>query len=183
MPILKSQDMDRAAWHGKLQAISAPQPAWMIIETPEECRLAEFSACDIPPASYRGRIFSPAGEWKWRLLPHGIYRCVFLGEDDWSGLDGENCGPTMLANLEAVSGQVVLWGEIRAGQEVWIEKGVPHRFAYPLPEKIPGEEGRVGLEIEYWRDCDSWEIHFSRYRRIDVFQATTCCEDCDAGQD
>jgi hypothetical protein len=105
--------------------------------------------------SFAGRLFSPSGELRWRVLPslgECCCRVVFLGTVD--AIPGRLEPRDELAGLKAETRHYLLWGQRteRSG-DAWIELRIPHRFHYPVDAPEPGQ-GRVGVkaELEVW--CD-----------------------------
>ncbi len=163
MTILKREDLTQEKWLEKLHQLnfSAEESAWMIVEKPWECYLDYFSPTLITAESYRGRIFSTSGEWKWRFLPGIGYRCVFLGETDWSLLSQDDSN--QLISLESKRKEIVLWGEYHKKEEIWIESKIPRRLKYPVSN--PDRRSRVVLAVEEWQNSDG-KTTFVRYREI-----------------
>lgn len=106
----------------------------------------------------QGRIFSPEGELKWRLVNDQI-RVVFLG--DIEPPEGLIDRSSELENLVKDSAELILWGEWRDSNRAWIEQQVPHRFQYPISSKNYSR-GRAAIEIENWNDTFGFP-RFSRY--------------------
>jgi hypothetical protein len=108
----------------------------------------------------QGRIFSPKGELKWRLVEGGM-RVVYLGESPPPGLVNYS---DRLDGLHTEQGHLILWGVRTDTKDEWVELQVPHRFVYPLTSKT-FSRGRIILVVENW--LDSSQIpQFSRYHSI-----------------
>jgi hypothetical protein len=165
MAILKRQDMSQDEWQQRLRQLAPPQgePAWMIVETHLDCQLVRFDPSHISEHSYRGRIFCCSGEWKWRLLPDVGYRCVFLGESDWSQLAQDDSA--QLARLIAAERAIALWGEYNEKHRVWLEQKIPRHFEHPVD--VPGKKkSRVVLVVEEWQSPGNGQVQFVRYRQL-----------------
>ena len=126
------------------------------------------------PRVMQGRIFSPSGELKWRLLPALGERCcrvVFLG--DWASAALEALPlREELAALSRDEATYPLWGQqTKHTPGEWIDLRIPHRLRYPVDAETPAR-GRViaKVKVEIWKDrrgepqfirlCDltaSWE--------------------------
>jgi len=112
-------------------------------------------------AARSGRIFTAAGELRWRVLdalaPRDC-RVRFLGDRDavpGSLLDRSDA----LQGLTAAHERYFLWGqqtELTPGE--WIELRIPHRFQYP----VAGRPRGVRVLVEAWRDALG-ETHFERW--------------------
>mgnify|MGYP000091367813 CR=1 FL=1 len=135
--------------------------------------------CDEPlnevlPRVMQGRIFSPSGELKWRLLPalgeRGC-RVVFLG--DWASAALEALPlREELAALSRDEATYPLWGQqTKHTPGEWIDLRIPHRLRYPVDAKTPDRGPVIAkVKVEIWKDrrgepqfirlCDltaSWE--------------------------
>lgn len=120
--------------------------------TPDDAFLAE---------TVEGRLFSPAGELRWRRI-NGSFRVVYLGEGH-SPLQLEDYS-SQLEGLRPEQGEYILWGERSDLENEWLEQQVPQRFSYPLD----GEEypcGRAAIVVENWVDTAGFS-RFSRYYSI-----------------
>ncbi|GIW92208.1 MAG: hypothetical protein KatS3mg110_0249 [Pirellulaceae bacterium] len=137
----------------------------------------EQGAGSVLERTLAGRIFSPTGELRWRLMeepldaagldspPPAYYRCVYLGDNlqalsDWTDLSSE------LEQLSRQKDRVLLWGQqtnLASGE--WIELRIPHRFRYP----IAGTPRGVFLQIERWTD-QVGRCHFIRYCNLLPYQ-------------
>jgi hypothetical protein len=121
-----------------------------------------------------GRVFSPSGELKWRLLPALGERCcrvVFLGAWASAALEALPLREE-LAALSREEATYPLWGQqTKHTPGEWIDLRIPHRLRYPVDAETP-ERGRViaKVKVEIWNDnrgepqfirlCDltaSWE--------------------------
>lgn len=104
----------------------------------------------------QGRIFSPSGELRWRLLPALGERCcrvVFLG--DWASASLESLPlREELAPLSRHEATYPLWGQqTKQTPGEWIDLRIPHRLRYPVDANTP-DRGRVivKLKVEIWKD-------------------------------
>ncbi|MCX8139113.1 MAG: CRISPR-associated protein Csx19 [Thermogemmata sp.] len=121
---------------------------------------------EVLPRVTEGRLFSPSGELKWRVLPALGERCcrvVFLGSWacpslEWLPLREE------LANLRSEKTAYPLWGQMtRHTPGEWIDLRIPHRLRYPVQAQTPAQ-GRVivQMQVELWKDRRG-EVHFLRF--------------------
>jgi hypothetical protein len=125
-----------------------------------------------------GRLFAPAGELRWRVLP-GLGKCccrtVYLGESSWApaGLEEK----PHLQGMKPRRERRLLWGQwtprtrARNGEpDVWLELQIPHRLRYPVELPSP-PAARVGVEaeVEVWSDMRG-EPHFVRLCDLRAFQ-------------
>jgi hypothetical protein len=129
---------------------------------------------EVLPRVMQGRIFSPSGELKWRVLPalgERSCRVVFLG--DWASAALEALPlREELAALSRDEATYPLWGQqTKHTPGEWIDLRIPHRLRYPVDAETPAR-GRViaKVKVEIWKDrrgepqfirlCDltaSWE--------------------------
>jgi hypothetical protein len=112
-------------------------------------------------ASDQGRIFSPAGELKWRR-PGKQIRMVYIGNQ--KPPEGFTDYSNQLESLKVVKHELILWGIRTDTRDEWIEQQVPHRFSYPVTGK-EYSRGRVALVVESWLDNSGLPV-FSRYHHI-----------------
>ncbi len=114
-----------------------------------------------------GRIFSPEGETKWRMVGEKL-RVVYLGV----GVPPQNLidNTLELGNLvkEENLTHFVLWGKRFLKEGVltneWIEHQVPRRFTYPCA-KNDSANNRICVRVENWVN-NVKETKFSRYHSI-----------------
>ena len=110
--------------------------------------------------STTGRLFTPDGELRWRVIPalgNLCWRTVFLGNVDWVGTALEDYSDT-LNDLHSHRENILLWGrQTSETLDEWIELQIPHRFRHP----ITGNPERVKVIVEKWGD-DTGEPHFAR---------------------
>ena len=163
MTILKHQDLTAGEWLQALRRLTLPQgePAWMLVESHLECRLEKFAADRLDEYCYRGRIFCASGEWKWRRLPGAVYRCVFLGDTDWSQLAHDDSA--RLNGLASGPRDILLWGEYHRDSQVWLEQKIARHFQYPV-DGTPHDHDRVVINVEEWQDHQ--QVQFVRYREL-----------------
>lgn len=139
-----------------------PDDALLMASTAAEARFTRykfdpefFAQCD------QGRIFSAAGEFRWRSLGR-LLRLVYLGDapvpetlaDYSSELDG----------LVQSRRQFLLWGVRTDTKPQWLEQQVPHLFDYPV-DTAQYSRGRAALIVEDWEDTAGIP-RFSRYHSI-----------------
>ena len=110
--------------------------------------------------STAGRLFSPDGELRWRVIPAlgaTCFRTVFLGEGDWSGDALRDCSEH-LEGLQSKQIRLYLWGQqTAAAEDEWIQLRIPHRFRYPVTS---GSRYLLAV-VEQWYD-EVGEPHFMR---------------------
>lgn len=121
--------------------------------------------------STAGRLFTPEGELRWRIiaaLGTSCCRTVFLGNVDWvpEGLDDQSYH---LQDLQPYPRRFFLWGQqTESTPQEWVELRIPHRFQYP----VSPQARHVQLVAEQWQD-DSGEPHFLRLRDLRPFPEKT----------
>lgn len=120
----------------------------------------EKSTQDCLIRSTAGRLFAPAGEFRWRTiraLGQSCWRTVFLGNVDWVGTALEDHSD-ILNGLHSHEESFLLWGQqsLETPDE-WVELRTPHRFRYP----VTGNPERVKVVVEQWAD-DTGAPHFVR---------------------
>lgn len=162
MPILMSEDFPLACFAETVGQASWPDDTLVMAFTPVSWR---FDAAPVDAAfiasTVEGRIFSPAGELRWRMVD-GRCRAVFLGEGPAPLPMGDHS--SQLEGLTPRLDTLILWG-VRTGlEDEWLEQQVPQRFAYPVATKAH-QRGRVAVVVELWED-DAGIAHFSRYHSI-----------------
>lgn len=120
----------------------------------------EKSTQDCLIRSTAGRLFAPAGEFRWRTIPalgQPYWRTVFLGNVDWVGTALEDHSDT-LNRLHSHKESFLLWGQQSSETpNEWVELRIPHRFRYP----ITGKPERVKVVVEQWDD-NTGAPHFVR---------------------
>ncbi|RME02806.1 MAG: hypothetical protein D6805_08810 [Planctomycetota bacterium] len=174
MAVLKAEDLSLENWRAKLQQLAPPSGAWMVLTSPSELCFDFFQKERISDDHSWGRVFCPSGEWRWRKLPDGVFRTVFLGEEDWSLLDADHS--SHLVGLTTQQKAHILWGERNsltssegesAGKQdlslagAWLESILPRPIFYPL--ETPAK--RVKLVLEAW--CNqAHEVQFLRYHSL-----------------
>lgn len=111
---------------------------------------------EVLPRLTLGRIFTPSGELRWRLLPALGERCcrvVFLG--DWASAALEALPlREELAALSRDEATYPLWGQqTKHTPGEWIDLRIPHRLRYPVDAETPAR-GRViaKVTVEIWKD-------------------------------
>jgi hypothetical protein len=122
-------------------------------------RVSQCRVDDVLPRLLQGRVFSPAGELRWRVLPalgETCCRTVYLGQRDTaptasalkppshSGYDQWTCR----------SERYPLWGQqTRRTPDSWIDLRIPHRLQYPVDTKLPDAGRNIAyLKVETWYD-------------------------------
>lgn len=144
------------------------------VQWPEDVRILAFRSADwkfepisaVDPSwldgTLEGRIFSPAGELRWRKVAN-MFRVVYLGKEPTvSGLDEYS---HELANLKPAVKEVLLWGVRSDLEQEWLEQQVPQYFSYPLKGGVISR-GRVALSIEQWSSTLGGTPCFGRYHSI-----------------
>jgi hypothetical protein len=191
MTLLRAKDLKPAELRGLLADLTFPedQPARGWLEAADGWSLdywrglggklrwygagrlpMEAEAAELLPRVLEGRIFTRAGELRWRYLPalgEQSCRTVYLGEylPPTALLDERH----ELAGLQRTEVEVPLWGRLtaasRAGAvpQAWVELRIPQRFHYPVP--VPADSSRdwgVKAVVETWSD-NRGELHFTRF--------------------
>jgi len=150
MTILKSKDIIIDELISILESL--PDDMRIVRENPESMLFDWFSSDVSIENSYRGRIFSEAGEVKWRNQDLvGTY------------LDDYSCKLEGL--LEPPPCKYVLWGERTKLKNEWVEQVVPHRFKYPFNDGN-FSDGRLVLVIKELRDS-SMQTIFNRFEKLE----------------
>jgi|GEM_PF-947864 len=162
MTVLRSDMVTPDRLAGLIADASWPDEALILAFTPArwEFCLLKNAGIDLGTTT-EGRIFSAAGELRWRRIGDD-YRAVYLG-------DGETAPPLAeageeLAGLTPRSGRFLLWGVRSDREDEWLEQQIPHRFAYPV-QGNEHNQGRVALTVEEWVDGNGF-VRFSRYHSI-----------------
>lgn len=162
MAILLSNDMPVADFVAAVSRGNWPEETLLLAFTHASHRFERFAPDDeFMAATIEGRLFSPAGELRWRRI-NGSFRAVYLGEGP-SPLQLEDTS-SHLEGLRPEQGEFILWGVRSDLENEWLEQQVPQRFSYPLD----GEEypcGRAAVVVENWVDGAGFS-RFSRYHRI-----------------
>lgn len=159
---LQSKDLNIKGFISLVQQYRFPEGSLIMAFSPARAVFEIFNMDEsFLAATDQGRIFSPAGELKWRRIDAGM-RAVYLGTQVPPG--GLNDCSSEMKGLNPKLAEYVLWGERTNIKDEWIEQQVPHRFVYP----VSGKEypyGRVALVVENWHDSTEF-IRFSRYHNI-----------------
>lgn len=166
MPHLLSEDLDIDSFLDLLEKHSWPEDALIMAFTPAESRFGRF-AFDAPfiIRTEQGRIFSPAGELRWRPI-EGKIRTVYLGTEPPSSILTDFSWE--LEEFTPRQRELLLWGERTDSLPVWLEQSAPHRFNYPI-YTANHPRGRVALVIEEWID-HAGIPQFARYHGIKEIQ-------------
>ncbi len=162
MAILLSKDMQINDFVAAVSKAHWPEGTLLLAFTHASHRFERFAHDDkFLAATLEGRLFSPAGELRWRRI-NDSFRVVYLGAEP-SPLPLENDSP-QLEGLESAYGEFILWGERSDLENEWLEQQVPQRFSYPLD----GKEypcGRAAIVVENWIDTAGFS-RFSRYHSL-----------------
>lgn len=162
MAILLSDDLPVEHFVDAVSRGNWPKGTLLLAFTHSAYRFERFLPDDeFMAATVEGRLFSPAGELRWRRM-NGNIRAVYLGEGP-SPLQ-LNDTTSYLEGLKPEKGEFILWGVRSDLENEWLEQQVPQRFSYPLD----GEEypcGRVAVVVEIWVD-EAGFSRFSRYHSI-----------------
>ncbi|MBW1987361.1 MAG: hypothetical protein JRI50_09100 [Deltaproteobacteria bacterium] len=159
---LYARDLDPEEFLKVVEETTWPKDSILMAFSPAQARFSWFRYdATFLRSSDQGRIFSPAGELKWRRLDDK-FRVIYLGETIPSlGLADHSA---LLKDLQPEQGELILWGVRTDRQDEWIEQQVPQRFVYPVSgEKI--SRGRVELVVENWLDSHGLP-QFSRYHSL-----------------
>lgn len=117
-----------------------------------------------------GRIFTSAGELRWRVLPvlgPKPVRTVFLGDEVFGQRFQQWLNPKDLPEMTARPFTYRLWGQQTVNTPgEWIELRIPHRFVYPVAVQSQ-VKGRVlaKLRAEAWVD-GAGRVHFVRLCQV-----------------
>lgn len=157
-----------------------PGTAGRILWCGAGCEPTEETVTQLLPRLTGGRVFAPAGELRWRVLPvlgASSCRTVYLGND----LESVRDLPVSyeLAGLEPRSAEHPLWGlltDTTRGQggdaDAWVELRVPHRFRYPVSLQALSSAGRVAVKalVETWVNA-AGEAQFVRLCDLQAYSA------------
>jgi hypothetical protein len=159
MAHLGAGDMPMDAFLSLIARHAWPDDALLVAFTPAEARFDRFRH-DVAflMQTDQGRIFSSAGELRWRKIGSTM-RVVFLGPGAAPEGLADHTGE--LAGLSVARRHFLLWGERTDSRSEWIEQQVPGPLAYPI-ETAVFPKGRAALEVEEWRDSAGIS-RFSRY--------------------
>ncbi len=159
---LYAQDLDPPAFMTLIQAVQWPTESLVMAFSPAQAILMPYVPQEaLFDATDQGRLFSPAGELKWRRI-NGSIRAVYLGTPP-AGLALTDYSH-LLQGLQPQQRQLLLWGVRTDLQAEWLEQQVPQRFTYPISTSR-NPRGRVALLVEDWLDEQGWP-HFSRYHSL-----------------
>jgi|SRR6185369_5803811 len=162
MAILLSDDMPIEFFVDAVSKGNWPEGTLLLAFTHSAHRFERFLPDDVfMAATVEGRLFSPAGELRWRRI-NGRFRAVYLGEGP-SPLQLEDTS-SHLEGLIPEQGEFILWGVRSDLENEWLEQQVPQRFSYPLDSEVY-PCGRVAVVVENWVD-EAGFSRFSRYHSI-----------------
>lgn len=128
------------------------------------------SVAEVLPNVSSGRVFSRAGELRWRRLPGLGERCirvVFLGSAH-IGWKLPHLHPREeLKGLYPQRAIYRLWGQQTVNTPgEWIDLRIPHRFRYPVQASAP-KAGRLLAKLEVERWCNpAGQMEFVRLRQV-----------------
>jgi hypothetical protein len=162
MAHLSTGDVPQDAFMTMIQSYSWPEDTLLMVFTPIHAHFERYAFDEeLFMETEQGRLFSPAGEFRWRRMA-SVIRCVFLGDNP--GPETLTDYSAELTGLSATRRQFFLWGERTETEDTWLEQQTPHRFSYPIDSaRFP--RGRAALVVEDW--CDHAGIpRFSRYHSI-----------------
>lgn len=163
MAYLRTGDISPVEFGECIGKFDWPTPPFLMAFSPARALLYRFTPALLGQMkdTEQGRIFSPAGELRWRVIGESL-RVVYLGEEpgpeSLSDCSGE------LNGLSPQSRTLLLWGERTNADDEWLEQQVPHRFAFPI-EKKAFSRGRAAVVVEDWLDAGGLP-RFSRYREL-----------------
>ncbi len=163
MAVLQCADIPVSQLSGLVAEVMWSADTLLLAFRTADWKFAPFSIADASwlDETSEGRIFSPSGELRWRLI-NDQFRLVYMGEDSvMNGL--EDCSQE-LGNLTPSIKEFLFWGVRSDLEQEWLEQQVPQRFSYPIyGGQI--ERGRIQLLVE--QHCDYSGIpRFSRYHSI-----------------
>ncbi|MBI2566879.1 MAG: hypothetical protein HYV63_07610 [Candidatus Schekmanbacteria bacterium] len=191
MAVLRCADIDRERLAAVAEALAGDGEGWWLWSTSAgDWRLRRWHAGALPEDSEEGRLFSRAGELRWRRIgadpKNGVeaMRAVFLGDAAPPAIASFAVRDEELARCRRSEAPVVLWGRLleRGSQPVWFEQQIPHRLRYE-PEagglgdgEARGGDGdgdgdapeRVALLQEEWRSGQGLQL--CRWKALVPFQ-------------
>jgi hypothetical protein len=139
--------------------------AWWVdswcFSTIEECQ-SRLSAAE------RFRVFWATGELRGRRLERDCWRLLYGGERweralELEGLEAELSLP--IDELTFEERPALLWGRRDGADTSMFEAQIPQVLNYP---KSLSGSGRPRVVIEDWKDPDSGQILWSRWRRLEM---------------
>jgi hypothetical protein len=162
MQRLYATDLPMADFLTTIKKFQFNEESLLLAFSPAQFKFQRYSLDEsFLAATDQGRIFSPAGELKWRRVGKHM-RMVYLGNQMPPGVFTDYS--VQLEPLKAVKHQLILWGIRTDTRDEWIEQQVPHRFSYPVTGK-QYSRGRLALVVESWYDRGGIPV-FSRYHHI-----------------
>jgi len=148
MPFLHANDLVIDEFTELIRNSYFPEDAILMAFSPAEARFAPFEFDEsFLAGTDQGRIFSPAGELKWRRTGDKM-RVVYLGNDPFDRL--ENYSGEM-NGLTPGQSEFILWRIGIDKKTEWVYKKFPAR--------------KAGLAVEKWLDS-SGLARFSRYHSL-----------------
>lgn len=172
MPFLSAKNLDVNEFIDIVKETQWPENSLLLAFSTARCCFEIFKFDEeLLLTTDQGRIFSSAGEFRWRRID-GRIRAVYLGERPPQGLDDFS---EKLQKLHTRYEDLILWGERTELNNEWLEQQIPKKISYPLQ----GKEyncGRIVLTIEQW--VDDFDIpQFSRYQGIKEIENPSYQED------
>jgi hypothetical protein len=163
MAHLRTGDVSPAEFGEFIGNVIWPAPPLLMAFSPARAFLDRFTPALLEEMgnTEQGRIFSPAGELRWREIGQ-TFRVVYLGEAP--GPESLTDCSAELNGLAPGTRELLLWGERTNTEDEWLEQRVPHRFAFPI-EKKEFSRGRAAVVVEDWVDAAGLP-RFSRYREL-----------------
>ncbi|RLC21541.1 MAG: hypothetical protein DRI57_02075 [Deltaproteobacteria bacterium] len=145
MPFLHANDLLTDDFTELVRNSSFPEDAILMAFSPAEACFVPFEFDEsFLAGTDQGRIFSPAGELKWRRTGDKM-RVVYLGKDPFDRLEDYSGEMNELTHEQS---EIILW-------RIGIDKKTEWKF--------PGR--KAGLAVEKWLDS-SGLARFSRYHSL-----------------
>lgn len=169
MTCLCAQDLEPTEFLQMLRDTPWPAGSLLLAFSPAAARFKPFQFdVDFLASTEQGRIFSPAGELKWRQVNNRM-RVVYLGEPLPSLPIQDHSQELASLNPNPVYEELILWGIRTDLQDEWLEQQVPQRLVYPLTDATYSR-GRVALKVEHWVENEPPLPRFSRYHSLKEIQ-------------
>lgn len=164
MAVLQCADIAVLQFSRLVDEVTWTDDALLLAFSTADWKFEPFNVCDSSwlKETTEGRIFSPAGELRWRRF-NDQFRIVYLGEEIiHTGLD--DCSRELETLKPSIKG-LYLWGVRSDLEQEWLEQQVPQRFNYPL-NSTQINRGRVQILVEQWCDTMTGIPCFCRYHSI-----------------
>lgn len=158
MPRAHASRLAEAALAPLLDSL-AEHLSYCLVETATELHWTTFPPGGATAQAVRGRAFGSRCDVQFRRQDAGFEVTVLTDVERLALPEGESLD---LGDLDSDEALYILWGERPPGAAAWSERGFRQRWQYP----VEGAPRRVAIRAQEYRDRDTGELQFVRYRAL-----------------